>query len=279
MRKFQDAYREEVNRLPGIRMDAQSVGDEIHHRHMERKRRQKRLMQAAAAAVLFMLCGVGTATAVNYQKSIFEVTENGFTAVSEKAQVPKEREGSALPASVENTSPVPFMETASGEEGLEEAEGIAECEVVEYKPVEYTSIEEFQEKEAVSIAIPDKSLLGEEEPVSERVIFYVETGRVMVSVNFEDSHFHMSQWDHRGVEGYASSTAFMGESANERHFISEQGLDYTMFDIMEEGEITSTHAIISVNGRDLTFDFTGYDKERIETILNQLDLSIYFKDE
>ena len=110
-------------------------------------------------------------------------------------------------------------------------------------------------------------------------LVFEEGERVMVTVNYEDRSFFLSQWDHRDSRGYASSTMFSGESVNERRFVNDQGLEYVMFDTLDNGEITFTHAVISVNGRDLQLDFGGYDEVTVETVLRKLDLSVYFKDE
>lgn len=88
----------------------------------------------------------------------------------------------------------------------------------------------------------------------------------------------MHQWDTRGLVGYASSTAYTGESANQRDVTNSQGLSYVVFDSVEGGEVISTHAVISANGRELCMDFQGYDETTIETTLNTLDLSVYFAD-
>ena len=89
MREFKEAYKCAVDRLPKYHISAERVRDELHHRRLVRRKRRRTAAQTAAAA-LFLVCGVGTATAMNYSRSIFEVTENGFTAVSEGAQVLEE---------------------------------------------------------------------------------------------------------------------------------------------------------------------------------------------
>ena len=61
-----------------------------------------------------------------------------------------------------------------------------------------------------------------------------------------------------------------------REVANEQGLVYQVFDSVEDGEVISTHAAISVNGRDLTFSFSGYKIDEVDAVLKQLDVSIYF---
>ena len=71
----------------------------------------------------------------------------------------------------------------------------------------------------------------------------------------------------------------MGRSCNERSFVNSQGLSYVMFDTVDEaGEIQSVHAVISVNGRDLSMSFAGFEEEEIERVLNGLDLTVYYQD-
>lgn len=270
MRKFKEAYKQAVDSMPRYHISADCVTDELRHRRLLNRRRRKTAMQAAAAAVLFLACGAGTVTAMNYHKSIFRVTKNGFTAVSEGALVTEE---DTLPAKEAGA------EAEAAQNALtQEREEPQVLEAQTYVPVEYTSIEAFEEAEDISIAIPDQDWLGGT-PLNERVLVMGEGDRVMLTVNYEECCFSMSQWDHRDVTGYASSTVFTGESDNEREYTNSQGLEYMLFDIMEEGMVSSTHAVISVNGRDLQLDFSGYDEETIEHILNNLDLSIYFKEE
>lgn len=50
-------------------------------------------------------------------------------------------------------------------------------------------------------------------------------------------------------------------------------------DAIKEGVVTATHAVIFIIGRVLEFDFGGYDEQTIDIIMEQLDLSVYFKEE
>ena len=76
MRKFKEAYKQAVDSMPRYHISADCVTDELRHRRLLNRRRRKTAMQAAAAAVLFLACGAGTVTAMNYHKSIFRVTKN-----------------------------------------------------------------------------------------------------------------------------------------------------------------------------------------------------------
>jgi len=75
--KFSDEYRKELNRLPDCRLQAENVGDELHHRRMT-ERHKVRLARRGCAAVVFLLCGAGTAAAKNHYDSVIEVRDNGF---------------------------------------------------------------------------------------------------------------------------------------------------------------------------------------------------------
>jgi len=103
--------------------------------------------------------------------------------------------------------------------------------------------------------------------------------RVRVHVAFGEKIFSMTQADNRGVEGYASSSVFMGNMVNQRELENDQGFVYQMFDSEEDGEKISTHAAISLNGRDLILNFWRFEEQEIDTILKQLDVTIYFKEE
>ena len=52
-----------------------------------------------------------------------------------------------------------------------------------------------------------------------------------------------------------------------------------MFDsVDEEGHTESVHAVVSVNGRDLTITFRGFEEDVIEKTLFSLDLTVYYED-
>ena len=94
----------------------------------------------------------------------------------------------------------------------------------------------------------------------------------------EESYFSLHQMDHRQYENYSTATSYMGESCNERNFVNSQGLNYVVFDTVDEaGELQSVHAVISVNGWDLTVSFGGFEENEIERVLNGLDLTVYYR--
>jgi len=144
--------------------------------------------------------------------------------------------------------------------------------------VRYDSWEELLASSEVTVAMPDRALFQTEFDMEyaldlcggERVALILSKG--------EDKFFSLSQTDYRRYESYSSATAYAGESVNERSFTGSQGLNYVMFDSMTDGQITETHAVISVNGRDLAFTFRGFDEETIEAVLGAMDLSVYFQD-
>lgn len=323
MRKFQDAYRDAANQLPKYHIDVETVLEEKQHTDKKGKLSSqggcyRMLKLAAAAAVLFLLCGVGTVTAMNYQKSQIAVKGSGYSVTSFDAAVMSEEASGAEEIPGDGTSgaearssalaEAPDMEALGSEAGAEaynqgdmeaysqenmKAYGdgtamadeeamdsgtedgvvIMECE----EPVRYESLAAFREAEDVVVAVPDSELLGTDFDSQEVMVMDGGT-RLLLFFSSEERSFALSQWDTRGVESYASSTSYMGESVNERSLMNKQGLSYVVFDTMEDGRIISTHAVISVNGRDLSMDFSGYEQETIEAILTQLDLSIYFQD-
>ncbi len=79
MDKFQDAYRSASQELPGFRMDAEKVRDEVHHYRMQRQGRKYLLVRGCTAAAVFLLCGAGTVAAKNIRNSIIQVREGGVT--------------------------------------------------------------------------------------------------------------------------------------------------------------------------------------------------------
>ena len=95
----------------------------------------------------------------------------------------------------------------------------------------------------------------------------------------EDAYFSLHQMDNRQYESYSSATAYPGQSCNERSFTNSQGLNYVVFDTVDEaGNLESVHAVISVNGWDLTVSFGGFEQNEIEKVLNGLDLTVYYRE-
>lgn len=126
--------------------------------------------------------------------------------------------------------------------------------------------------------IPDEGLLGREF-ASERIHVMDDGRHLFVYLSDEDASFSLSQVDNRGYESYSSATAYMGRSSNERSFTNRQGLNYVVFDTVDEkGKVLSFHAVISVNGRDLTLSFQGFEEKAVERVLSNLDLSAYFQE-
>lgn len=80
MDKFQDAYRQAAEGLPHISMDAEKIREGLP-RQAQRVRRYL-IARGCTAAVVFLLCGVGTAAANSYRESIIKIEEGGFTITS-----------------------------------------------------------------------------------------------------------------------------------------------------------------------------------------------------
>lgn len=278
MEKFQDAYRETVEELPKLHMDADRVQDELHHYKMQKQGRKYLITRGCTAAAVFFLCGVGTVAAKNFRDSIIRVNDNGFVITSENA-VPDTRNKKGIPdtASILKTGGV-F--TTEGD--IPDGDVVEEAEVVEYEPQidEYDSLEAFlaQSDVAAEVPVPDRRLLGMEF-IYENVHVIDGGNRVFITLGNEDVRFSMNQADNRGYESYSSATAYMGESRNERRFANSQGMSYVVIDSVDENEaVISVHAAISMNGRDLTLSFEGFDESTVEKILYELDLSVYYRE-
>ena len=151
-------------------------------------------------------------------------------------------------------------------------------ESYEAELTEYNSLKDFFASDDVVLAMPDLALLGEDFTM-ERVIVMDEGRDVQVTLSNEDTSFSMFQSDNREFESYSTGITFGGSSANERSFANSQGISYVVFDsVDEEGQIESVHAVVSVNGRDLTITFRGFDEDVIEKTLFSIDLTVYYKD-
>lgn len=266
MNKFRNAYQEAVDAVPVPQFDTEGLQEELIRRQRRELRRRKALVKGCAAAAVFLLCGVSTATAKNYIRSTIEIGGNGFTVTGSE-----EDEGepfSEVGGGISRERIVP------GEDCFAEDCFIEETTVTE--ETVYTDMESYLEQSAAAEKLPDISFLGEVFPDTEVGVLDDNTN-ICVRLWTKEKFFFLMQYDHREAASYGSSAVYMGESVNERNYINSQGLSYVVFDTMsEEGSIESTHAVISVNGRDLTLDFGGFKEEEVEEILNRLDLTFYF---
>lgn len=274
MDKFGDAYREALETVPGLCMKAEQVQDELHHRRMRRLRHKQMAAKGCTAAAVFLLCSGGVAAAKSYRDSRIEVRENGFVITGSQ-----DGQDSGIMAYMEDGTEDmgPNLKAGGVSSGLDMIPEAQEDVIYEPEPTEYSSLEEFREKDDTVVVIPDRVLLGKNF-TEERVIVSEDSRDVYMALYGEDARFSLHQVDNRGYEGYSYAASYMGESRNERNFTNNQGLNYVVFDIVdEEGAVRSVHAVISVEGRDLSMDFEGYSEEEIERILSTLDLMIYFE--
>ena len=272
MIKFRNAYREAAGELPEFHMEASQVQDELHHHRMQMQRRRYLIARGCTAAAVFLLFGAGTVAAKNYRDSNIRVSDNGFVITS----AGEDQEG--LPDGRNLPDPASIL-SLGGAFSIEEGIPDDEMEVYEPEITEYNSIEEFLTVSNVTAAIPDKELFGETF-TGENVDVVEDGSEVSIYLYNENVSFFMIQFDNREYEGYSSAASFSGSSSNERSYINSQGLNYVVFDsVNEKGETESVHAAISVNGRDLTLTFQGFEETVIEKILYTLDLTVYFQDE
>ena len=316
MDKFRDAYQEACKELPTPSMDVAKIQDGLSHQRLMRKRRRYMITRGCTAAAVFLLCGAGTVAAKNYRNSIIAVGDEGFTITSvrntefqEKNPGPQDYEPDVASFmkmggvfSIEEDIPetgdileegsIPEMGNSSekkkelgernrsgeGERSTEQDAG--DGYYVEYfmedNCREYDSIEAFRDTEKLTAVIPDIALFGEEFTCEE--VQVLEDGwHIMVRLSNEDVCFFMSQMDNSDCLSYSSSTSYGGRSVNERSFSNEQGLSYVMFDTVDdEGQVISVHAVISVNGWDLSMTFEGFEESIVNKILMTTDLSVYF---
>lgn len=274
MNKFREEYGRAVDELPELHMDAGRIQDELHHRRMQKLHRNRLLIKGGtAAAALLLFCGAGTAAAKNYGGSIIQVQDGGYT-VTDAADVQKGG-GNDLAvarsmAGNEDLGIEAYSEEEYGDGRLIEADIIDECE--------YGSLQEFLEGSAVTGRLPDIAFL-QTEFEGETVCVLEDEMLIYVRVTAGDKFFCLNQFDHRESSGFASSTAYTGQTVNERNYTNSQGLNYIVFDtIGEDGQPEGTHAVISVEGRELSMDFYGFEAENINRVLSELDLTMYFSD-
>lgn len=278
--KFQDAYREAMDDLPKLQIDADRVMDETHHYRMIKQGRRYLITRGCTAAAVFLLCGAGTVAAKNFRDSIIRVNDNGFVITSENAVEGTENQ-KGIPDTVFILKIGGVFSTEDDVPDQAQA-ALDETEVVAYQPQmdEYDSLEAFlaESDAAAAVPIPDESLLGME--AANENVHVIDGGRrIFISLYNEELYFSLSQADNRGYESYSSATAYMGESRNERSFTNSQGMNYVVMDSVDENEtVVSVHAAISMNGRDLTLSFEGFDWSAVEKVLYELDLSVYYQE-
>lgn len=259
MDKFQDVYRQAARDLPKLSMDAERVRDKAHHRRMLAARYKHLAARGCAAAAAFLLFGAGTVAAKNYQTSVIQVREGGFviTGMPDGAN--------SYPGGVFSSADViPDGRMAS-----------YDLDVEEMAFREYDSLEEFLETGETVAAVPDKAVFGVDF-TAENIQVMEGGSEVFIMLSGEDSYFFLSQFDNRGVEGYSTGMTFGGETVDERSFTNSQGLSYVVFDTVDEGG-RRVHAVISVNGWDLSMTFSGFGEETVDRVLDSLDLTIYFQ--
>ncbi len=260
MRNFQDAYKEALNELPRHRVSAENLIGGVPHDKAVRHTAAI-WMRGAAVAVILVLCSAGTVTAVNYRRSLIRVEPQGYSLTS----ITEDQGGTVM------------GRQTTEEQSEETPEDVCVREVLEEQR-EYSSIEDFRDKERITMVFPELQWLGETDATWK--IFVTGQGELVTAMLYGDDErvFSIRQWDVRGVLHYGAATCYEGTSANERSLTNRQGLSYVVFDSVEEQEIISSHAVISVNGREISMDFYGYDEEVIEKVLNDLDLNAYFVD-
>lgn len=267
MTKFRDAYREAVERLPGGQADAAGMELTSAHRRFAGQNR-KRIVRAGAAAAAVLFCCLGSVAAYQYETGRIRMNGDGFTV---------DGVSDATTAGADGGAPEAYNEMGGVLESADEvpsSDKLSKEQISETR--EYSSVQEFREAETMTAAIPDAETFGvaftqESVSVTERLL--------NVSYLGDEGCFLMCQQDNREYPDYSAATSYTGESAHERYFTNSQGLCYLVFDTVENGQIESTHAVISVNGRDLTLNFMGFSQDIIEDVLRTLDLSVYFMDE
>lgn len=262
MNKFREAYRKASEELPKYILSVEKAQDELHHRRMRHQTQKYWVMRCSMAATVFLLFGAGTVAAKNYRDSVIRVNDTGVT-ITKQQNIDT------------STQFLKIGGVFSTEDDIPED---AVIELLEPQIVEYDSFERFLAEGNVTVAALDE-VFSEEGFACERVLVMDQGREVHIDLMNEQRSFSLLQLDYRDAVSYSSSISYMGQSDNERNVINSQGLNYVVFDTLDEsGQIEAIHAVISLNGRDLAFTFRGFEEKEIETILENLDLAIYFQD-
>lgn len=260
MRSFREEYQKEMDRQGTFHLDVERVSDEIHHHKLKKARRRRAMASMASAAAVFLLLG-GVATAMNYGSSFIQVRNNGFSITG--SQCTDDGEGIGTPAlglTKERSRQTP-------------GEAEPECVVYQMEVKAYDSLEAFQEEAGITVPLPDLKLLGGE--AADQSV-HIMGDQVYIRIQEEqDKMFSVVQMDHRDSQGYAASSAYSGEAANERNYTTAQGYTYKVIDLLEDGALSSIECAISLYGRDLLVGFWGYTQEEAYAVLQTMDLGVY----
>lgn len=276
MNSFKDAYKEAVNRLPVPDITVESVLEEARSRKIVKARIRKQFISAAAAACLFLVCGAGTVTAVNYMKSVIEVSDYGFRTSDERtALLNMQPDGGIEEYGLGAASAGADMaDRAVGEQEGDSPESI-EAEMI---PVcEYSSLQELRAQQPdLVLAMPEFTLLG---AALKEESYHVMGDSVYVRVVLEDREFYLNQHDFTDSAGHATSTVYPAGICNERSYTTGQGFTYKVIDSVRgcDEEPLSIHAAVGVNNHELIVDFTNYTEKEAFQILEGIDLTLYIK--
>ncbi len=173
--------------------------------------------------------------------------------------------------------PVPDGEQAKDQARDQAEELVGEEQELEGLP--YASLEELSMERQVEVpSLPMELLGGGLDLVEQEALYFEDTGEVLARLDYGTKTFFLTQADHRGSLGYASSYAYPGEAVNERVVSTDQGYAWTVIDCQEEGEVVTTCAAIALEGRDVTVQFHFYEKDEIDAILKQIDFSMYYEE-
>lgn len=291
MNNFQDMYRQSIDRLPGLSIDAAVVLDEVKHRKRVAKRRRQMFASAAVTCSLLFVCGIGSVTAANYFHNIIRVTDSGFASGDADTMEMAASDAGIMGAAARSMDAGPVnaeqnaaatggmqeetMPQAAYEEKLSGQEDVAADEVDSgYR--EYSSIEDFRVNETAALALPAIPS-GDIESVIIHVSRYMEDifflqrmkdGQMIQirSTYYEDSSIH------------SSSTVYKDEVTNQREYTTESGFTYTVIDTMGATEEQSgVHAAIAIGNYEVFADFWGYTQQQAFDMLESMDLSVYYK--
>lgn len=292
MNNFQDMYRQSVDRLPGLSIDAAAVLDEVKHRKRVAKRRRQMLSSAAVTCSLLFLCGVGSVTAANYFHNIIRVTDSGFASGDADTMEMAASDADTMSEAVRSmdAGPVNAEQDAAATGGMQEEtmpqaayaemlpaqEDVAADKQVDSGFCEYSSIEDFRANETAALALPAIPS-GDIESVNINVSMYMEDifflqrmkdGKMIQirSTYYEDSSRH------------SSTTVYGDEVTNKREYTTDAGFTYTVIDTMgETDEQSGVHAAIAIGNYEVFADFWGYTQQQAFDMLESMDLSVYLK--
>lgn len=273
MNDFEKIYKDMFTEIPSLEISAESVMNEARHRKMAANKRKKH----AAMLLLFGVMSVGTvgtvSAAVNYHQSVIQVDEYGFRTGDAVTMAQNDRIEGGEDCGWEDETE--FLRSRENRKQGEIETQIDEPEIEEIPSFTYDSIDSFRAESDVTAALPNPEVFQGKLECEEII---VSGDFLLAMLSAGDKKIILHQMDYRGSTAHASAVQYSDKVCNERNFTTQMGFQYLLVDSENPTQqLPNIHAAISVAERELILDFEGFSAEEVYRILENLDLTVYFR--